>query len=130
MTYYLGYTPKGQQNTRDFVMFDIEYYQKQNDKNKKEWYSEISCLPRVDGLTRFLKDKFNEPGFDYEQFIIDANVIQEVRTILYEHKFEGYDNRPKPSKEADNFHYHIFGKVIEQLFDDFTKKYGMWINVD
>lgn len=130
MTYYLGYTPKDKQNTRGFVMFDIEYYQKQNEKNKEEWYSEISCLPCVDGLTWFLKDKFNEPGFDYEQFIKDAEEIQEVRRLLYEHKWDGKDNRPKSSKDADNFHYHIFGKVIEKLFDDFTKKYGMWINID
>ena len=53
-------------------MFDIEYYQKQSEKNKEEWYSEISCLPCIEGLTWFLKDKFNEPGFDYEQFIKDA----------------------------------------------------------
>lgn len=127
MVYYLGYTPKDKQNTRGFVMFDIEYYQEQY---KEEWYSEIRCLPCVDGLTRFLKDKFNEPGFDYEQFIKDANEIQEVRGLLYEHKWEGQDNRPKSSEDADNFHYHIFGKVIEKLFDDFTKKYGLWIGKD
>lgn len=129
MTYYLGYTPKDK-NIRDIVMFDIEYYQKQSEKNKEEWYSEIRCLPCVDGLTRFLKDKFNEPGFDYEQFIKDAYEIQEVRGLLYEHMWEGQDNRPKSSKDADNFHYHIFGKVIEKLFDDFTKKYGLWIGKD
>lgn len=130
MVYYLGYTPKDKQNTRGFVMFDIEYYQKQSEKNKEEWYSEISCLPCVDGLTWFLKDKFNEPGFDYEQFIKDAYEIQEVRGLLYEHKWEGQDNRPKSPKESDNFHYHIFGKVIEKMFDDFAKKYGLWIDKD
>lgn len=130
MTYYLGYTPKDKQNTRGFVMFDIEYYKKRSEKNKEELYSEISCLPCVDGLTRFLKDKFNEPGFDYEQFIKDAYEIQEVRGLLYEHKWEGQDNRPKSNKESDNFHYHIFCKVIEKLFDDFAKKYGLWIGKD
>lgn len=130
MTYYLGYTPRDKQNTRGFVMFDIEYYKKQDKKNKEEWYSEISCLPCVDGITMFLKDKFNEPGFDYEQFIKDAYEIQEVRGLLYEHRWDGQNNYPKSSKDADNFHYHIFRKVIEKLFDDFTKKYGMWINID
>ena len=130
MTYYLGYTPRDKQNTRGFVMFDIEYYKKQNAKNKEEWYSEISCLPCVDGITMLLKDKFNEPAFDYEQFIKDAYEIQEVRGLLYEHQWNGQNNCPKSSKDADNFHYHIFGKVIEKLFDDFTKKYGLWINRD
>ena len=130
MTYYLGYTPKDQQNTRGVVMFDIEYYTKQSDKDKEEWYSEIHCLPCVDGLTLFLKDKFNEPGFDYKQFIMDASVIQEVRGLLYEHRWNGQNNYPKSYKDAYNFHYHIFSKVIEKLFDDFTKKYGMWIDRD
>ena len=130
MTYYLGYTPRDKQNARGFVMFDIEYYKKQNEKNKEEWYSEISCLPCVDGITMFLKDKFNEPGFDYKQFIKDAYEIQEVRGLLYEHQWNGQNNCPKSSKDADNFHYHIFRKVIEKLFNDFTKKYGMWINID
>ena len=130
MTYYLGYTPRDKQNARGFVMFDIEYYKKQNEKNKEEWYNEISCLPCVDGITMFLKDKFNEPGFDYEQFIKDAYEIQEVRGLLSEHQWNGQNNCPKSSKDADNFHYHIFGKVIEKLFDDFTKKYGLWINID
>lgn len=130
MIYYLGYTPKDKQNTRGFVMFDIEYYQKQNEKNKEEWYSEISCLPCVDGITWFLKDKFNEPGFDYEQFIKDAYEIQEVRGLLYEHKWEGQDNCPKSPKESNIFHYHIFGKVIEKMFDSFAKKYGLWIGID
>ena len=130
MTYYLGYTPRDKQNTRGFVMFDIEYYKKQDKKNTEEWYSEISCLPCVDGITMFLKDKFNEPGFDYEQFIKDAYEIQEVRGLLYEHQWNGQNNCPKSSKDADNFHNHIFRKVIEKLFDDFTKKYGLWINRD
>ena len=130
MTYYLGYTPKDKPNTRGFVMFDIECYQTYNEENKEEWYSEICCVSCVEGLTHFLKDKFNEPGFDYEQFIKDAYKIQEVRGLLYEHNWEGQNNQPKPYKESNNFHYRVFGKVLEKLFDEFTKKYGLWIGRD
>lgn len=127
MTYYLGYTPKGApKNSRGTVVFDIEYYQKQNEKNKEEWYSEISCLPCVDGLTLFLKDKFNEPGFDYKQFIEDGNQIQEIRGLLWEWR----DNKPRNSKEASEFHYHIFGEEIKNIFNSFCKKYGLWMGVD
>lgn len=129
MVYYLKYTPKGQQNSRGVVVFDIEYY-KERSEDEDLWYSEISCLPCVDGLTIFLKDKFNEPDFDVKQFITDAIKIQEVRGLLYENNWEGQSNRPKPAKDADNFHHNIFGKVIEKLFEDFTKKYGMWISRD
>lgn len=130
MTYYLGYTPKDQQNSRGVVVFDIEYYKERSEKDLWLWNSEISCLPCVKGLTIFLKDKLNEPGFDVNQFIADATKIQEVRGLLYENMWEGQSNRPKPAKAADNFHYNIFGKVIENLFEEFTKKYGMWISRD
>lgn len=127
MTYYLGYTPKdAPQNSRGVVMFDIEYYKKQSDNDKSKWYSEIDCLPCVDGLTLFLKDKFNEPGFDYKQFIEDGNQIQEIRGFLWER----HDNRARDSKESDQFHYHIFGEEIKKIFDDFCKKYELWINID
>ena len=130
MIYYLKYTPKGQQNSKGVVVFDIEYYKERSDKDEDLWNSEISCLPCVKGLTIFLKDKLNEPGFDVNQFIADATKIQEVRGLLYENVWEGQSNRPKPAKDADNFHYNIFGKVIENLFEEFTKKYGMWISRD
>lgn len=130
MIYYLKYTPKGQQNSKGVVVFDIEYYKERSDKDEDLWNSEISCLPCVDGLTIFLKDKFNEPEFDVKQFIKDATEIQEVRGLLYENNWEGQSNRPKPAEDANNFHYNIFGKVIENLFEEFTKKYGMWISRD
>ena len=129
MTYYLVYVPKDRPS-RGVVVFDIEYYKKQSDKDKNLWYSEISCLPCVEGLTLFLKDNLNDPGFDIKQFIADAIEIQEVRGLLYENTWEGQNNQPKPSKEADNFHYHVFGKVIKNLFDEFAKKYGMGVNRD
>ena len=77
-----------------------------------------------------MKDKFNEPGFDYEQFIKDAYEIQEVRGLLYEYNWEVQNNQPKPYKESNNFHYHVFSKVLKKLFDEFTKKYGLWIGRD
>lgn len=40
-----------------YTLFDIEYYQKQSDRSK-DWYSEIDCLPVVEGIAYFLKDSF------------------------------------------------------------------------
>ena len=113
MTYYLGYTPKdAPQNSRGVIMFDIEYYKKEDNSNPGKWFSE--------------KDKFNEPGFDYKQFIEDGNQIQEIRGFLWEQ----HDNKARDSKESDQFHYHVFGKEIEVIFDTFCKKYGLWVGVD
>ena len=125
MTYYLGYTPEDStDDNRGYVLFDIEYYMKQSDADAEMWYSEIHCLPCVEGLTRFLKDK--NWDFNYEQFIRDANKIQEVRGFLYEQ----HNNKPKSMEEASHFHYHTFRDEIESMFKTFINKYGLWINKD
>ena len=69
MTYQICYTPKdSSENNRAFCLFDIEYYRKQAE-DRNLWFSEIHCLPVVDGITRFLKDKRERQDFDYETFI-------------------------------------------------------------
>lgn len=116
MTYQLYYTAK---DGRDYVLFDIEYYLKKVD-NSEEWNSEISCLPIVKGIYHFIKD------FNLDEFVNDATGIQEIRGLLYEQ----YNNKPKSKFEASNFHYKIFGKVLEGMLNDFANKYGLYINRD
>ena len=125
MVYYICYSPEGDRS-KEYVLFDIEYYMKEYEYDKSLWWSEIHSLPRIEGITRFLKDKFSEVGFDYEQFIKDAYAIQEIRGDLY----EKYHNKPKPYQEASEYHYHNFGEYINKLFKSFAEKYGLWINED
>lgn len=126
MTFYLVYTQKDKPSTRGVVLFDIEYYQKQDERDKNLWYSEIHCHPCVRGIGAFIKDKLNEPGFDYDQFINDAEEIEEIRGFLWER----HNNQSRPAKEADEFHYHQFGKELKEILVAFTEKYGMWIRED
>ena len=103
MTYQIYYIPKGEQNNnRGYTLFDIEYYQKQSDRSK-DWYSEIDCLPVVEGIAYFLKDSFKNKDFIFEDFVKDADEIQEIRGLLYER----YNNKPKSHTDAHHFHYHI-----------------------
>ena len=127
MTYQIYYMPKDfTRNSRGYVMFDIEYYREQS-QTKDKWFSEIRCLPCVEGLTHFLKDKFNEDiNFDIEEFTKAAIEIQEVRGLLYER----FNNTPKENKEANHFHYHVFGETLEKLLNNFADKYGLYINKD
>ena len=127
MTYQIYYKPEtSAENSRGYVMFDIEYYREQS-QTKDKWFSEIRCLPCVEGLTHFLKDKFNEDiNFDIEEFTNAAIEIQEVRGLLYER----FNNKPKEDEESREFHYHIFGKVLEKLLNDFANKYKLYINKD
>ena len=109
MTYQIYYIPKGEKNnSRGHTLFDIEYYQEQSDKSK-DWYSEIDCLPVVEGIAYFLKDSFKNKDFIFEDFVKDADEIQEIRGLLYER----YNNKPQSRIDAHHFHYHIFGKVLK-----------------
>lgn len=126
MTYQICYTPKdSSENKRAVCLFDIEYYRKHSE-DENLWLSEIHCLPIVEGIVRFLKDERERQDFDYETFIKDATEIQEIRGLLY----ESFNNNPKPNDASIKFHYHVFKKVIEEIFDEFAYKYDFSINRD
>ena len=113
MVYQIYYIPKGsEENSRGYTMFDIEYYLTYSDYAKGE------------GFIRYMKDV--PKGFDYEQFIDDADEIQEIRGLLY----EKYDNKPKSLDEARDFHYRVFGKILREKLDAFCEKYGCFLNID
>lgn len=118
MTYRICY--------RDPVMFDIEYNMTQNECNKEEWYSEVHCLPIIEGLSRFLKDNLNKDGFKFEEFVRDATDIEEVRGLLY----EVYDNYPRELEEAREFHYKVFRPILDSMLMGFCDKYGLELEVD
>ena len=118
MTYRIEYTSK--EDGKTYTLFDIEYYQEKSDYGKGGWISEIDSLPIVEGITMFLSENLNGDGFDKGQFIKDADEIQEVRGLLYER----YNNKPKDDADARHFHYHVFGKVLEELLEGFSKKYA------
>ena len=129
MTYYIGYTPgDASYNHRGWVVFDIEYYMNKDETSKDNdcWNSEIYPSLCPEGVTRFLKDKFKDESFDYEAFIKDAEYIDDIRGYLYEH----HDNRNKTMKDAENFHYHVFGPKVDKILKDFADKWGLWINKD
>lgn len=122
MIYQIYYSPNGEKN-RGYVLFDIEYYLKKLN-NSKEWQSEIHCLPLIKGISYFIKEFIKDKYFN--EFIKDATDIQEIRNLLYEQ----YNNKPKSKSEASNFHYKIFGKILEGMLNDFANKYGLYINRD
>lgn len=126
MTYQIYYIPKGEQNnSRGYTLFDIEYYQEQSN-NSKDWFSEINCLPVVEGIAYFLKDSLNNKDFIFEDFVKESDEIQEIRGLLY----ECYDNKPKSHIDAHHFHYHIFGKVLKEKVYTFANKYDLFVNID
>lgn len=113
---------------RRCTMFDIEIYQRksEHEETKGLWYSEMHVLPCVDGLTRFLESKRNDDTFNYNEFIEDAKVIQELRGWLYE--VDG--NKLLPLEESSKVHYGKRVKFIKTVIDAFAEKYNLYVNVD
>ena len=105
--YQIYYMPKGEQNnSRGYILFDIDYYQKQSN-NSKDWFSEIDCLPVVEGIAYFLKDALNNKDFIFEDFVKESDEIQEIRGLL----FERYDNKPKSHINASIFSFRTFPNI-------------------
>lgn len=125
MTYKIYYIPNGEKNSRGYDLFDIEYYLKKWN-SPEGWYSEIRCLQIVKGIYDFIKESNENKDFNLDEFVNDATDIQEIRGLLYER----YNNKPKPKSEPSNFHYKIFGKILEGMLNDFANKYGLYINRD
>lgn len=127
MTFQISY--KSSLDGKEMLMFDIEYWLTQIDLDEVKWFSDISCLPIVSGLTYFLKDKLSEgekSTFSYQDFIKDATEIQEIRGFL----FEKNGNAPKQREIASEFHYRTFYDKIYDLFSDFCQKYGLSLSID
>jgi hypothetical protein len=105
------------------ALFDIEYYQSHFDKTT--WNSEISVLPCVEGITKFLESVKNV-DFDYNQFIDDAKEIQELRGWLYEKD----GNRPCFLEDNDKLHYGPRLTHIRNVITEFADKYGLYVDED
>ena len=129
MVYFIKYTL---QDNTDVLLFDIDYYLKEDEDtnasqwNDRQWFSEINPISCIGGITHFLKEKFQEPNFDCEDFINDAHQIEELRGLLY----ETYNNQPKSYEDAQQFHYNIFGVKLKQILNDFCDKWGFYLDID
>lgn len=127
MIYQIYYTPKDSKEDIRYVIFDIGYYLLKDDINEKNnWFSEIHCLPCIGGITKFLKDKLNDKDFNCDEFVTLGEEIEEIRGLLYER----YDNKPKKYSAAKDFHYKVFGKVLEEKIEAFADKFDLYINRD
>ena len=127
MIYQIYYTPKDSKEDRRYVMFDIEYYISKYDMNEmNNWISKLHCLPCVEGITKFLKDNLNDKDFDCDEFVKLGKEIEGLRGLLYEQ----HENRPRVYNVAKDFHYNVFGKVLEEKIEAFANKYGLHINRD
>ena len=108
------------------VLFDVETYLTEGEYDKELWHSECHVLPCVEGFTRFLQSKRSDEKFNYDEFIDNAKVIQELRGWVHEVN----NNRLIPLRGASDRHYNMVVPYITDVLGKFAKKYGLYINVD
>ena len=113
---------------KEYTLFDIEFYQAKSktEKDKDCWYSEISCVVCVIGITHFLKDKLNDPTFNVDEFIKDSEKIQEIRGWLW----ETHNNKLCDLDTNSQRHYHVFKPELDEIIKSYCEKYGFSINID
>lgn len=124
MVYYINYNKDGEK----YTMFDIEYYLKEFNKEKKEWLSEIYCSIVPNGYTNFVADKLREEAFEtfkLKEFIQDVNKIVNLRGLLYER----HNNIPRLYSEAKKFH-NEFADKLKKILTKFVEKYNLSLEVD
>lgn len=124
MIYYINYNKDGEK----YTMFDIEYYLKEFNKEKKEWLSEIYCSIVPNGYTNFVADKLRGEAFEtfkLKEFIQDVNKIVNLRGFLY----EWHNNNPRLYSEAKKFH-NEFGDKLKKILTKFVEKYNLSLEVD
>ena len=128
MTYQINYLDEA--TNKWFCVFDVEYYLTKSEIKEDFWFSEIHVLPILDGFSKFLFNKIYKKYEDneekFQEFLDETNQIQELRCLLYER----YNNKPKPHKEASEFHYHSFGDILREILESYVKKYGLSLNID
>ena len=122
MTYQICYSPSGEKN-RCYILFDIEYYLKKWN-SPEGWYSEIDCLPVVEGISYFIKEHLNDKDFNFDEFIEDATYIQEIRGLLP--KIFGDGSKQKTSIYI--FLHREFEKRLEEMLCYFCDKYNLYIS--
>lgn len=124
MIYFIEYNKNG----KKYNLFEIEYYLKDFNQDKKAWLSEIQSSIIPNGYTRFVADKLREEAFDsfnLEEFIQDVNKIDSLRGFLYER----LDNQPRPLLDAKVFH-NEFRDKLQKILTEFVEKYNLSLGVD
>lgn len=131
MVYYLIYKDSA---NNEYELFDIEYYKISeailmnkcaSDFKELKYRLELYSSPLVRGIVMFLRYKKDDTIFDYDEFIKDATVIQELRGFLWEH----HQNDFLPYKEITKY-YDEFQKELEAKLEFFAGKYGLTIITD
>lgn len=101
-----------------YTLFDIEVWQ---DVGKTSSYTEMKVHTFVEGISRYLIARKNDKTFNIEDFIKDANEVEDLRRWLWEiafYKIKGHNAHQEKVKH------------IKDGLKSFCLKYDCYLNED
>lgn len=132
MVYQIYYNYEGKRK----VLFDIEIYVDEylgwspNKDDENKWVVELKCHSSIADAVYFFKDYFIDYAYEcekfyYEDFVIDAAELEELRGWLWEQHSNKIRTIDEASKDKQEWSLYVEAKVI-----DFCNKYGLEYNID
>ena len=102
-----------------YTLFDVEVWQDMGSNGKM--YTEVKSHTCVEGITRYLMSRKDDPTFNVEEFIEDSNTIEDIRIWLWE--------IARYQIKGENAHREKV-KRIKEAMKEFCDKYGCYLNED
>ena len=102
-----------------YTLFDVEVW-RDNGANGK-MYTEVKSLTCVEGIARYLMSRKDDSTFNVEEFINDAEAIEELRRWVWEIAFYQI--------KGDNAHQEKV-KYVKNAMKAFCEKYECYLNED
>ena len=102
-------------------MFDVEVWKDTNSPFSGCPYTEVKSHTCVEGIVRYLMSRKDDPTFNVDEFIKDAEAIEELRRWVWEIAFYQI--------KGDNAHQEKI-KYIKSGMKAFCEKYECYLNED
>ena len=102
-----------------YTLFDVEVWRDTGSNEKK--YTELKSHTCVEGIARYLMSRKDDPTFNVDEFINDAEAIEELRRWVWEIAFYQI--------KCDNAHREKVKRIKESM-KEFCDKYECYLNED
>jgi hypothetical protein len=102
-----------------YTLFDVEVWRDMGSNGKM--YTEVKSHTFVEGIARYLMSRKDDSKFNVDEFINDAEAIEELRRWVWEIAFYQI--------KGDNAHQEKV-KYVKNTMKAFCEKYECYLNED
>lgn len=118
--FVIFYTSK---DNRMYKMLELSCEMKQASFEVEEtWYCGLNYMASIEGITHFLKDKFdNDNNFDYESFIQDVQRLETLKQTIN----DTIVNNPREFNIVESVYKSVYLNRVDYEVEGFVNKYGL-----